>query len=66
MHNADSDIERALYKKDDSTLMFSHPKFGVDEIKDTKMKIDILVDEKNCKAIKNGEIIQDNFRELKK
>ena len=42
----------------------THPKFGVDEIKDETMKIDILVDEKNCKTVKNRKVVPDHFREV--
>jgi len=62
----ESDKNRTLYtQKNPSIWTFSHPEFGVDDIVDTTMKIDILVDEKNCRAIKNEKVISDNFRELK-
>jgi len=62
----DNDAE-AFFKKREDLFVFSHPEFGVDEIKNTDMKIDILVDEKNCKKVpdKNGNR-SDYFRELKK
>jgi hypothetical protein len=68
----DSDINRALYYRQpryikSNSLVFNHPEFGVDEIKDTNMKIDILVDEKNCKKIPDEKGNRDDyFRELKK
>ena len=63
----DDDVNRTKYSKRDPNIwIFTHPEFGVDKIVDTKMKIDILVDKKNCKAIINKKIVSDNFRELKK
>ncbi|WP_193110958.1 hypothetical protein [Sulfurimonas paralvinellae] len=63
----DDDVNRSGYfQRDPRIYTFTHPEFGVDKIVDTDMKIDILVDEKNCKAIKNKKIVDDNFRELKK
>jgi len=60
----DSDVNRTLYEKSPEAYWFSHPEFGVDEMKDETMKIDILVDEKNCKTMKNRKEVQDHFREL--
>ncbi len=69
----DDDVNRTKYSKRDPKIwIFTHPEFGVDKIVDTKMKIDILVDEKNCKRLSDktlGEtrgLKPDNFRELKK
>ena len=56
-----SDVNRTLYKKAPEAYWFSHPAFGVDELKDETMQVDILVDEKNCKTL--GEKL-DRFREL--
>ena len=62
----DSDVNRTLYTQRDPRIStFTHPEFGVERIEDTTMKIDILVDKKNCKAIKNKKLVPDNFRELK-
>ena len=60
------DVNRTLYKKDEKIYAFSHPEFGVDEIEDTEMSIDILVDEKNCFTMKNKKQVLDYFRELEK
>jgi len=60
-----SDINRTLYSRNMKTYAYHHPTFGVDEIKDEVMNIDILVDKKNCKAIINKKVVPDNFRELK-
>ncbi len=72
-----NDVNRTLYKKAPEAYIFSHPEFGVDKLTDEIMQIDILVDEKNCKAIKsievstNGKVrikrkkVPDHFRELK-
>ena len=57
----DDDVNRTLYKKAPEAYWFSHLEFGVDELKDETMKIDMSVDEKNCKTL--GEKL-DRFREL--
>jgi len=63
----DDDVNRTHYSQRDPRIYtVTHPEFGVEKIVDTDMKIDILVDTKNCKAIKNKKIVDDNFRELKK
>ncbi|WP_345979704.1 hypothetical protein [Sulfurimonas sp. HSL3-2] len=61
----DDDVNRTRYI--DKEHSDGHPEFGVDEIKDTMMKIDILVDEKNCRANLGRDNInaQDHFREVK-
>jgi len=61
-----SDIDRTLYHRNMKTYAYHHPEFGVDEIKDTEMNIDISVDEKNCFTMKNREQVLDHFRELEK
>ncbi len=62
----DNDVNRTLYKKEPDIYWFSHPEFGVDELTDETMKIDILVDEKNCRANLGRDNINapDHFREL--
>jgi len=63
----DSDMNRTLYRQKTPTMaVYTHPLFGVDELKDETMKIDILVDEKNCKANLGRDNVNapDNFREL--
>ena len=72
----DNEFNRTKYKKTPEAYWFSHPEFGVDELTNETMQIDILVDEKNCKAIKNMEVLKngkvrtkrkkvpDHFREL--
>ncbi|MGD9971379.1 MAG: hypothetical protein AB7S65_13140 [Sulfuricurvum sp.] len=63
----DDDVNRTLYyQKDPLIYSFSHPEFGVDAIENETMRIDILVDEKNCKMMENRRIVPDNFRELEK
>jgi hypothetical protein len=57
----DDDVDRSEYKYKPSKGAMTHPEFGVDSIKDTKMKIDILVDKKECKRI-GGK--PDYFREV--
>lgn len=48
----DDDINRTLhYQKDPLLYWFSHPKSGVDVIKNETMHIDILVDEKAVRQI---------------
>ena len=61
-----SDVNRSLYKRDEKTYAYHHPSFGVDEIKDTKMSIDILVDSKNSKTVIDKKVMQAEFKELEK
>ena len=61
-----SDVNRTLYKKAPEAYWFSHPAFGVDELKNETMQVDILVDEKNCRANLGRDNINapDHFREM--
>ena len=63
-----NDINRTLYQRDPISYAFSHPEFGVDTIGNNTMHIDIMVDEKGCKAnLGRGNInAVDHFRELEK
>jgi len=62
----DNDVNRTLYKKAPEAYWFSHPEFGVNELKNETIKIDILVDEKNCKAnlSRKQRSLPDHFREM--
>ncbi len=65
----DDDVNRTHYSQRDPRIYtFTHPEFGVEKIIDTDMKIDILVDAKNCTAnfVREKNMVLDNFRELKK
>lgn len=63
-----NDVNRTLYQRDPVSYAFTHPAFGVDTIKNETMHIDIMVDEKGCKAnFGRGNInASDHFRELEK
>jgi hypothetical protein len=57
----DDDVNRTKYTKKPKIAYYTHPSFGVESIEDTDMKIDILVDEKNCMSFGKKP---DHFREL--
>lgn len=58
----DDDVNRSEYKF--LKYSYTHPSFGVENIEDTDMKIDILVDEKGSTRLGDTGTVPDHFREL--
>ena len=66
MQIKDGKNENKFISVNKNNTYVTHPKFGIDEIKNDTLNVDILVDENESYAYTGKEILNDKFRELKK